>query len=52
METIYTVDEVSQILRVHRNVVCVLCNQGKLRAVKVGRAFRITETAINEFLKG
>jgi excisionase family DNA binding protein len=43
--------EVARILRVTVRTVEKYCKQGKLRAVKVGRLWRIPRSSLEEFLK-
>jgi excisionase family DNA binding protein len=43
--------EVARILRVTVRTVERYCSQGKLRAVKVGRLWRIPRSSLEEFLK-
>jgi excisionase family DNA binding protein len=61
MEKLYTTQEVADILRVKINKVYEFIATGKLKAIKLGgdrdgepeksqRHWRVTETALNEFL--
>lgn len=50
MLKIYTVQEVCEYLQVSKNTVYELINQGKLKCKKVGRAYKITENALNDFV--
>jgi excisionase family DNA binding protein len=43
--------EVARILRVTTRTVERYCKQGKLRAVKVGRLWRIPKSSLEEFLE-
>jgi excisionase family DNA binding protein len=43
--------EVARILRVTPRTVERYCKQGKLRAVKIGRLWRIPRSSLEEFLK-
>jgi acetyl-CoA synthetase len=43
--------EVARILRVTTRTIERYCKQGKLRAVKVGRLWRIPKSSLEEFLK-
>ncbi|MBT5016042.1 excisionase family DNA-binding protein [Candidatus Peregrinibacteria bacterium] len=47
---LYTAEQVSKILQVHHLTVLKLIKQKKLKAVKVGRVYRITEAALNTFI--
>jgi len=52
MIPVYTVKECADKFKVTTRTILVLIRQRKLRAVKVGREYRITEAAINEFIAG
>ena len=45
-----TVAEVAEIMRVSKMTVYRLVHSGELPAVRVGRSFRVNETAVNEYL--
>ena len=46
-----TVAEVAEIMRVSKMTVYRLVHSGELRAVRVGRSFRVNETAVSEYLE-
>lgn len=46
----YTVQEVANILQVHWQSILTYIKDGKLEAVKLGKGYRISETAVKEFL--
>ena len=46
-----TVAEVAEIMRVSKRTVYRLVHSGELPAVRVGRSFRVNETAVNEYLE-
>lgn len=46
------VDEMAQILSISRNSAYELVRSGRIRAIRVGRIYRIPESAIDEFLDG
>lgn len=50
MEDILTADQVAKILQVHPFTVLKFIRQGKLKASKLGRVYRIRRTDIDEFL--
>lgn len=50
-ERYYTVEEIAKRLRVTRQAIYNWIDEGRLHAVKVGRALRIPESAVNAFLK-
>lgn len=52
IEPVYTVKECADKLKVTERTILELIRKKKLRAVKVGREYRITETAINGFIGG
>jgi excisionase family DNA binding protein len=47
-----TVGEIVQIMRVSKMTVYRLIHAGKLEAIRVGRSFRVAETAVNDYLRG
>ena len=48
--TFLTVAEVADIMRVSKMTVYRLVHSGELPAVRVGRSFRVPETAVNKYL--
>lgn len=46
----YKPDEVAAILRVSRARVCQMCVSGTLPALRVGRLWRISATALDRFI--
>lgn len=48
----FTVDEVGEVLRVGRMVVYNLIHDGYLPAVKVGRAWRVTDVGLQAYIEG
>ena len=46
-----TVAEVAKVMRVSKMTVYRLVHSGELPAVRVGRSFRVPETAVNEYLE-
>ncbi|MCR1952933.1 helix-turn-helix domain-containing protein [Clostridium sp. DSM 100503] len=50
MLKIYTVQEVCDYLKVSKNTVYGLINQGELKCKKVGRAYKITENALCNYV--
>ncbi len=46
----YTLKEVADILKVTRRSIYNYIKGGKLKAVKIGREWRVTEDALKEFL--
>lgn len=51
MDEIFTPKEVSEKLKVSERTVNEWLRNGKLRASKLGRQWRITEQQLNDFLK-
>ena len=52
MEKLLTIDEVAEMLRVHRNTVEGWLHSGALSGYKLGgKLWRIPESALDEFLK-
>ena len=50
-ETILTADQVAKILQVHPFTVLKFIKQGKLKASKLGRVYRIRKSDVDEFLE-
>lgn len=51
MDEIYTPKEVAAMIKVSERTVNEWLRNGKLRASKLGRQWRITEQQLNDFLK-
>lgn len=49
-DPIHTVDGAAQLLRLHPFTVLKLIKKGSLKASKIGRVYRIRESAIEDFL--
>lgn len=47
---VYTVDELVQMLQVTSRTIYSYIRNGKLKAVKMGKYWRITDKALEEFL--
>ncbi len=47
-----TVAEVAAIMRVSKMTVYRLVHSGELPAVRVGRSFRVPESAVDDYLRG
>ena len=52
LETVYKVRHVSQHLNVDEDTVYRLLNCGEIKGIKVGRQWRVSETALNDFIAG
>lgn len=52
LEKVYKVRHVSQHLNVDEDTVYRLLNTGEIRGIKVGRQWRVSETALNDFIAG
>lgn len=51
VDRLYTTEQVAKLLQIHPLTVLKYINSGKLRAVKLGRVYRITETSLQQFLE-
>ena len=51
INTFYTVEQISETLQVHWQTVLNYIKSGKLEAVKLGKGYRISEEALNQFIK-
>lgn len=49
---IYTIEEIAEILKVHRTYVASLIAEKKLSALKIGRFYRIRETDLEKLIGG
>lgn len=50
-EKFFTTEQVANILQVHPFTILKFIKQGKLKGIKLGRMYRIKESAINKFLE-
>ncbi|MBU0705728.1 MAG: helix-turn-helix domain-containing protein [Patescibacteria group bacterium] len=50
VDRLYTTEQVAKLLQIHPLTVLKYINSGKLRAVKLGRVYRVTETSLQKFL--
>lgn len=51
MDKIYTVEQVSEMIRMHPKTIQRYIREGKINAQKVGKSWRITENDLTNFLK-
>ena len=47
---VYTLDEVAEVMKITRRTLYTYVKEGKLKAVKIGREWRVSETALQDFL--
>ena len=47
---VYTLEEIAEILHVTRRTLYTYIKEGKLRAVKVGKSWRVTQKNLDDFL--
>lgn len=47
---VYTLEEIAEILKVTRRTLYTYVKEGKLKAVKFGKYWRVTEKNLEEFL--
>lgn len=47
---LYTLDEVAQILKLHRRTLYMHIKDGKLDAVKMGKYWRVTDAQLRDFI--
>jgi len=50
MEKYYTVEQISKALQVHWQTVLNYIKAGKLRALKLGKGYRVSEADLNQFI--
>lgn len=48
---VYTLDEVADILKLTRRTMYSYVKEGKLKASKIGKYWRVSEKALNEFIE-
>ena len=48
---VYTLEEISGLLHITRRTLYTYVKEGKLKAVKVGKYWRVTEKNLQEFLE-
>ena len=48
---LYSAEEVGKYLNIGMNTIYILIKTEKIRAKKVGRAYKITENSLNDFIK-
>ncbi|MBM2820508.1 MAG: Helix-turn-helix domain [Candidatus Berkelbacteria bacterium] len=51
-QRIYTIEEIAEILKVHRTYVASLIAEDKLSALKIGRFYRIKQEYLEELIGG
>jgi excisionase family DNA binding protein len=51
LEKIYTPEQVAKYLQVHHLTVLRLIKAKKLKALKIGRIYRISESELNKFIQ-
>jgi excisionase family DNA binding protein len=49
---VYTIEEIAEILKVHRTYVASLIHHKKLAAIKIGRFYRIREDQLEKLIGG
>lgn len=47
---VYTLEEIAELLHITRRTLYTYVKEGKLKAVKVGKYWRVTEKTLEEFL--
>ena len=50
IEKVYTLEELTELLHITRRSLYNYIKDGKLKAVKIGREWRVTEETLDEFL--
>ncbi len=51
METIYTTEQVAELLQIHPLTVLKYIKGGRLKSIKLGRVYRIRESELDAFLQ-
>jgi len=52
IDRLYTTEQVAKLLQIHPLTVLKYINSGKIRAIKLGRVYRVSETSLQKFLEG
>lgn len=47
---LYTIEEVTDVLKVSRRTIYTYLKEGKLKAVKIGKYWRVSEENLQEFI--
>lgn len=50
-DTIYTLEEVGEYFKVHKNTIYRWVKEGRLEAIKIGRTLRFTQTGLSKFIE-
>ena len=51
MDELYTVKEVGEKLKMHRNKIIKLISSGELKAYKIGKSYRIKRSDLDSLIK-
>ena len=52
VDTLYTTEQVAKLLQIHPLTVLKYIKSGRLKAIKLGRIYRVTDPALQKFLEG
>lgn len=50
IENVYTTEQIATMLQIHPLTVLKYIKEGKLKSMKLGRVYRIRESALQEFM--
>ncbi len=48
----YTVTEVAEILKLHRETVAEMLRTGRIKGVKIGKVWRVSQEELDKLMKG
>lgn len=51
IETLYTTEQVAQMLQIHPLTVLKYFKSGKLKGIKLGRVYRVRESDLKQFIE-
>jgi len=51
VDRLYTTEQVAKLLQIHPLTVLKYIKAGRLKAIRLGRIYRVTETALQQFLE-
>jgi len=51
VDTLYTTEQVANLLQIHPLTVLKYIKAGRLKAIRLGRVYRVSDTALQKFLE-
>jgi len=50
-EEFYTVDDLAELLKVHRNTLLVMLRSGEITSIKIGARYRVYKSQLQQFFE-